>query len=132
MIGLDTNLLVRIYAADDAAQRAAAIARINALPPGEKAVVNVVVVAELMWTLRSAYKFDRETLAAVARNLTDHIRLHLPEKDLVREAAHRSQEYGGDIPDHLIALLNRRYGAETTYTFDRDAARGPDFTHLSA
>lgn len=131
MIGLDTNILVRIFAGDDAVQRAAAIRLIESLPPGEKAVVNVVVAVELLWTLKRVYRFERDELAAVARNLTEHRRLHCPEKDLLREAAHRCREEGGDIPDYLIGLLNRQFGASITYTFDRDAAEGSDFELLS-
>ncbi len=130
MIGLDTNVLVRLYAADDAAQRRRALDLIEALPDGERAVVNIVVIVELMWTLRRAYRFDADSLAVVARHLTEHVRLFVPEKDLLREAVHRARETGGDIPDHLIALLNRRHGAAVTYTFDAGVAKAEDFALL--
>jgi predicted nucleic-acid-binding protein len=131
MIGLDTNVLVRIFAADDLEQRATALRLIDGMAAGEKAVVNSIVVVELLWTLKRAYGFERDRLAAVVRNLTDHSRLFLPDKDLLREAAHRSREEGGDIPDHLIALTNRALGASTTYTFDTVAARSTDFSSIA-
>jgi hypothetical protein len=43
---------------------------------------------------------------------------------------HRSREIGGDIADHIIALLNRTRGCNVTYTFDHDAANSPDFALL--
>lgn len=131
MIGLDTNVLVRIFAADDLVQRAAALRLIDGLDDGERAVVNSIVVVELLWTLKRVYGFRREDLAAVVRNLTDHRKLFLPDRDLLRDAAHRSLEEGGDIPDHLIALTNRMHGASATFTFDGAAARSTDFLPIA-
>lgn len=132
MIGLDTNILVRLFAADDEAQRQAAIRLIDGLPLDDRAVVNVVVVVELLWTLRRVYKYEPSDLARVVRQLTEHPRIFVPDKDLLRDAAHRSREEGGDIPDHIIALLNRAVGCRTTMTFDGDAAKNADFELLPA
>lgn len=130
MIGLDTNLLVRLFADDDKAQRLAAARLIDRLPEGEKALVNAVVLAELLWTLGRRYKFEGQELAAVIRALSEHPRIELFDRDVVREAAHRTREEGGEIVDNLIALLNRASGCDTTYTFDEDAAASSDFTLL--
>ena len=127
MIGLDTNLLVRLFAHDSPEERARVIALLEALPPGETAYVNVLVVAELVWTLRRAYRFEPHEIAAVLRRLTEHPRI-VTETDLLRNAAHRSQEKGGDLADHLIALINRARGCRTTFTFDRDAGRAAAFS----
>lgn len=131
MIGLDTNLLVRLFTQDDPAQYQRALRLLNDLPQGEKAIVNLVVVVELLWVLRKAYHYESQDLARVIRVLTEHKKLHLPDKDLLREAAHRSLEKGGDIPDLIITLLNKSHDARTTYTFDRDAACSSDFTLLT-
>jgi len=132
MTGLDTNILVRLFAADDARQRPAAIDLIAGLEGEEKAIVNRVVVVELLWTLSRVYGFDDHALAKAARQLTEHPKLLVPERDLLRDAAHRSREEGGGIPDHLIALLNRQAGARVTYTFDERAAKTADFALLAA
>jgi predicted nucleic acid-binding protein len=55
MIGVDTNILVRIFAADDGRQAASAIRRIDNGAPGQ-IFVNVVVLAEFAWTMRRADK----------------------------------------------------------------------------
>lgn len=130
MIGLDTNILVRIFAADEPAQRDAALRLIEALPAGQRAVVNTVVVVELLWVLGRAYGFDRDAQVRVVRALTEHKRLFLPDKDLLREAIHRAREWAADVPDQIITLLNVQHGAATTYTFDRNAARLSGFTLL--
>ena len=49
MIGVDTNVLVRIFASDDAQQAASAIRVIDEANRGQ-IFVNVVVLAEFAWT----------------------------------------------------------------------------------
>ena len=132
MIGVDANILVRLFADDDLAQRKAAAALIDGLPSGEKALVNTIVLVELLWTLGRRYRFERDELAAVVRKLSEHPGIELPNRDIVREAAHRSREGGGQIVDCMIALLNRASGCDTTYTFDEEAAASQDFTLLPA
>lgn len=118
MIAVDTNVLVRIFARDDEAQRARAVALIEGGPADQKCLVNLAVLVELFWTLKRVYSFERDELAKVARQLTDHPRLFLPDRNELRDAAHLCRENGSDIPDNLIALVSRRLGASTTYTFD--------------
>jgi len=55
MIGVDTNILVRIFAADDGRQAASAIRLIDDSAPVQ---VFVNVVAEFAWTMRRAYKWE--------------------------------------------------------------------------
>ena len=128
MIGLDTNVVVRLFANDDRVQRAASVRLIEGMPPGEVALVNSIVLAELLWTLRRVYRFQSDQLAQVVRKLSEHPRIRLADLDVVRDAAHRSREEGGDIIDHVIALTNRSQGCRVTFTFDEDAAACSDFT----
>lgn len=130
MIGLDTNILVRLFAEDNREQLDAAVALLDGLGHDEKAVVNLIVVVELVWVLSRAYKFEQDWIQIALERLTRHPHLYLPERDLVREAIHRSRENGDDIADTLIALLNRAHGCRTTLTFDKDAALGNDFDLL--
>lgn len=131
MIGLDTNILVRLFAEDDEVQRHKASRLLDGVG-ARQAYVNLIVVVELIWVLRRSYRFERDRIAAVLRKLTEHPNILLPDKDIVRDAAHLSREEGGDIADHLIALLNAQHNCSTTYTFDEDAAHESKyFTLLS-
>jgi predicted nucleic-acid-binding protein len=123
MIGIDTNVLVRIFARDDEVQRRQAIRLIERLPSGVQCYVNWIVVVELIWTLRKAFQFDSQELAMVARQLTEHPKMNVPDKNILREAAHQARETGADLPDMLIRLINTAVGATETFTFDVDAAR---------
>ena len=130
MIGVDTNILVRLFVADDQRQRDAAVAWLDGLEPGEEAFVNLIVVVELVWTLERSYKFDPDWIEMALERLSRHPRVRLANRDLVREAVHRSRESGDGIADSLIALINLSHGCRTTLTFDKDAARGDDFQLL--
>jgi predicted nucleic-acid-binding protein len=64
---IDTNVLVRLVVADDAeqCQRAERAWRKSVLGAG--AYIPVVVLVELTWVLRIAYKFDRKTIVGALR-----------------------------------------------------------------
>ena len=71
MIGLDTNVLVRIFARDDAQQAARAIRVIDEGNPGQ-IFVNVVVLAEFAWTMRRAYKWDDDWIRHALTRIVRH------------------------------------------------------------
>jgi predicted nucleic-acid-binding protein len=102
MIGLDSNILVRIFARDHEKERRRAIALIEGAPKGEVFHLNWIVIVELAWTLRRAYRFERDELARVIRQITEYPRFSVPDKSILRD---------------------RSAGAELTYTFDHDAVR---------
>jgi len=129
MIGVDTNVLVRLFAGDDEAQTAAAVRFIDTA--NEPVFVNVAVVLEMLWTLRRAYRFDEDRLVIILRKLTEHPAIICSHKDLMRDTAQRTKEEGGDVADNLIALMNQAAGCSTTYTFDRDASVTDGFTLLT-
>lgn len=39
-------------------------------------------------------------------------------------------QYAGDFSDHLIGTINEQSGCRTTLTFDKAAARSPQFSEL--
>ena len=129
MIGLDSNILIRVITRDDDAQFHAA-SRILDEAPKRSLLVNLIVIVETVWTLRRAYRLDDYHVEIALRRLTEHPGLFFPQLDQLREAIHRSTEFGADIADQLIALTNRAAGCETTLTFDTSAARSDDFTLL--
>jgi predicted nucleic-acid-binding protein len=130
MIGVDSNILVRLFAGDDEAQADAAARFVETAD--EPIFVNVIVVVETLWTLKRAYRFKEDRLVVVLRKLTEHPAIRCSHKDLMREAAHLTTEQGGDVADNLIALMNQSAGCSTTYTFDREAALSDGFTLLTA
>ena len=72
MIGLDTNVLVRYLIQDDAGQARRADTLIEGmLDRGDRGVVSIVALCELVWVLRDAYDLDRTTVASTLERVLD-------------------------------------------------------------
>jgi predicted nucleic-acid-binding protein len=128
MRGLDTNVLVRYLTQDDEAQSRTANALIErSLEGGERLHVDAIVLCELVWVLRSSYRFERSEVAGALDALIASS-LSMPDRDRLREAAARYRKGPGDFSDYLIALTHRDAGCETTVTFDRGHRKTPAFT----
>lgn len=127
MIGLDTNVLVRYLAQDDPEQSARATEIVEALDEAERGFVSLVVLVELHWVLRRAYRMSVADVAGVVERLLRARELVVQESDLVRRALRASEL---ELPDAVIAELGASVGCTTTVTFDRGASRHPAMTLL--
>lgn len=125
MIGLDTNVLLRLVEDSDPQQRLRADALVRA--QGVRGCyVNPIVLAELAWTLARTYKQSGEEIA-------DRIELILEAPEFVvanadeaeRAVAHLRQGTAG-FPDYFLAEINRSAGCDNTATFDKLAGRSKD------
>lgn len=115
MRALDTNVLVRLIVRDDPDQvaRAEAFARSGAWIP-------LLVLAETVWVLQSAYELDRPRIATVVGMLLDHEQLTLQDEDVVRRAlAGFGHETAAGFSDCLILETARKAGHRPVGTFDR-------------
>jgi predicted nucleic-acid-binding protein len=132
MIGLDTNVLVRLLVADDPRQHAQARAFVERHCSRESpAFVNSVVLAELFWVLANPYRYSRSQIARALENLlagNDRVFEHHEE---VRAALNAYSSGRADFIDALIDGINRAQGCETTATLDRQAAKLDGFTRLA-
>ncbi len=131
MKGLDTNVLVRYLTQDDREQ-ARKVDRLVAtiVAKGERVYVNVIVLCELTWVLRSAYGFGKVALVRVLERILATPRLVLENREEVREALEEYREGGGDFSDYLIGTRNRRAGCPDTATLDRHLDGSALFTPL--
>ena len=124
MIGLDTNVLVRFFIADDMAQgeRAARFieARCTIEDPG---YVDRVALCEMVWVLSRGYGYGRREIARVVEALLASRDIVLEDHETVRGALRAFERGVADFADALIGLVNRARGCEVTATFDRKAAR---------
>jgi predicted nucleic-acid-binding protein len=126
VIGLDTNVLLRLLVDDDAQQ--SAIARdfaaqtLSSEAPG---YVSVVVLAELCWVLRQAHGFAPAEIATFVRQLLEATELVVDQSGTVRTALDQYATGPTDFVDALIAALGAAAGCAETVTFDRRFARQP-------
>lgn len=122
MIGLDTNVVIRYVAQDDAVQSEDATRLFDSLSESKQGYLSTVVMVEVDWVLRRAYRVDRTSAAAVLQGLLESREINLEKTDAVRRALNRVAA-GADFADALISELGKDAGCEYTATLDRAAAR---------
>ncbi|MDH2910449.1 MAG: type II toxin-antitoxin system VapC family toxin [Candidatus Eremiobacteraeota bacterium] len=123
MIGLDTNVLLRLLTRDDERQHAAAkrfIAR--NCSPTDPAFINRVVVLECVWVLESFYEYSREQVADAIDGLILVAEFEVEDTPVIRETL-EAYRAGADFADAFIACSNADRGCTRTATFDTAAAK---------
>ena len=126
MIGLDTNILLRLGLYDDPAQGK----RIDALlaghggMPGSVLVTDVVLV-EAVWTLRSAFEQDKAAQLLAVRSLLGEPAFAFQDRDAVLEAVSLFEAGSCGFADCLVVAKHGRHGCDFTATFDRGMRKLP-------
>ncbi|MCC6212760.1 MAG: PIN domain-containing protein [Burkholderiales bacterium] len=119
MRAVDTNLLVRLIARDDAAQAAAAEAFVA---PG--AWVPQIALVEAIWVLGSIYGMKPRQIAAAVEMLLSHRDLTLQDADAVTAAlGHFRKRPALGFSDCLVLEASRKAGHLPLGTFDRRLGR---------
>ena len=128
MLGIDTNVLVRLLIADNAEQtrRARQLVR-AAAERGEPVLVSLLVLIETEWVLRSRYDMDKFASLAALRSLLTARELAFEDEPAIEEALFNWDESNAGFADCLMAAHHRRLGCRATATFDAKAARLPGF-----
>lgn len=129
MIGIDTSVLVRFLAKDDPNQFATASRLLHDAESKKWRVrINLLVLLETVWVLRSAYGHPADLILDVCERLLDTPPFDVEAAPLVRRAVRMARESKHELPDVLIGLSNAP--CETTWTFDAKASKLPGFTLL--
>jgi predicted nucleic-acid-binding protein len=128
MIGLDTNVLVRLLVADDERQfeRARRLIQSEAVR-GEPVLISHLVLLECEWVLRSRYSLPRDAILGAFSGLLDSMEVRIEDEASVEEALYVWKDSGADFADCLIAAKYRSLGCSATLSFDARAARLPGF-----
>lgn len=131
MIGLDTNVVVRLLTQDDSRQlkraREAITSQCSAEDPGW---INSIVLVEVIWVLSSAYQYSRGEIVGAIEKLLQVRELEIQYVDEVWEALHLYRDHPADFSDYYLAVINRKSGCGTTLTFDVKAARNEMFSMI--
>ena len=129
MIGLDTNLIVRLFIDDDAIQtrKARQFVKENC-SPGAPGFINAVVLVETMWVLESLYGYERSDVRRAVAGLMSNSHIALERPEIVHLALEAYSQSNADFTDVLICEINRGWECESTATFDRKVARLDGFT----
>jgi len=124
MIGLDTNVLVRYFVQDDAAQHRRAARLIEreckSDTPGR---IALLTLCELVWVLSSGYGYSRKEIAGLLQGILTASDLEVEQAPLAWDAWRLYQSGKVDFADYLIGLGHRKAGATATYSFDKKALK---------
>lgn len=129
MIGIDTNVLVRVLVEDDPDQ----VRRVRTLLDGaaersEVTFISDIVLCELEWVLEAAYDVPRERILQTLQTLVASEHFGFEDRARFVEALDLYHRGMGDLSDYLIGLSGRERGVATTYTFDRALRDDEHFT----
>jgi predicted nucleic-acid-binding protein len=113
--------------ADDPGQVARARAWLRAQPQDERYLINRIVLCELVWTLRRAYRFDREQIADVIDRVLKSYAVVVEDDHSVEFALYLYRTSGADFADCLLGVTNGFLGCARTATFDQRAAELDEF-----
>ena len=116
MIVADTNVWVRAYLRDDAAQTPKAQKLLAEAQAGVGVFVPLIVLVELAWVLRA--KWRRESILATFEELLSAQGVTVEAALIVQAAIDATREGNGGFADHLIAQVGFANGATETLTFD--------------
>ena len=123
MIGVDTNVLARLFVDDGSPERLRAMEFFTNRGADELVFVSLVVLVEFVWLLSGRYEFTRTQILDALEALLKNAGFVLECEDLVIIALERARSDGSGIPDNLVARLGERAGCAATVTFDRTAAK---------
>jgi predicted nucleic-acid-binding protein len=120
MIGLDTNVVVRLLTADEPVQLKAA-KRLLAAHEGEHAAffVNDMVLVELVWVLRRVYAFERAEALTAIQSLLGSDAFAFEDRERLNQAVTLCSEQDRDFADAMIALKNAAAPCACTASFDK-------------
>ena len=119
MIGLDSNILIRLATGESPAQAAACKAFVLAeLSEERPGYVSTVALVEFCWTLRRIYKFSLGHIRSAVSEMLINPLLRLEREEAVAVALKMSGTFQADFPDALIAAIHRAERCEYTITLD--------------
>jgi predicted nucleic-acid-binding protein len=126
MIGVDTNILLRLWLDDDPAQgrRIDTLLAEHASAPGSLLVTDVVL-AEAVWTLRSAFSQDKAAQLTAVRSLLDEAAFAFEDREAIVRATAMFETASCGFSDCLVVAKHAHRGCDFTATFDRAMRKLP-------
>ena len=133
MIGIDTNVLVRVIVADDPKQASVARDFIrDRCTPDDPGFVSNLVLAELAWILARGYGYSRIEIAGAIERIMETVQLQVESPTDVASALVDYRAGPAGFSDCLIGHTNHTAECSHTVTFDRKAAKLAGFELLAS
>lgn len=129
---VDANVILRFLTGDPPDMAAQAHALFDAVEEGNvKLVVDEIIVAEMVWVLKSFYGYPNQDIARIIQELLSHEGLEAEDKPGLLAALSLFAEKNIDFADALVAVHMRQKGMQEIFSFDRDFDRLAGITRLT-
>lgn len=133
MIGIDTNILIRYLTQDDKVQASLAGQIIDKYASQPQSIfINNIVICEIVWVLARGYKYKKEQITSVFRQILSTSEFAFEKQSILWEALEEYEQKNLDFSDALIAKLNQSYDCNHTFTFDNSASQSSGFELLKS
>jgi predicted nucleic-acid-binding protein len=123
MIGLDTNVLIRLLVQDDPVQLRQAKEVLQALTPKRPGWISIANILEIEWVLRSKYGYSRADVAEIISNLLALPSLVVEQHQAVTHSLAFYRAGKADFGECMISASAHAAGCAKVLTFDRISAR---------
>lgn len=132
LIGIDTNILVRLLARDDEAQFGKVVALVQRADTEGPFLLNPLVLTECVWVLERRFGLSRVEARDKVRAVAQATEFLVPQHLNCDDWADWFESGDSDFFDVVIARTNLASGCKHTLTFDkRAAARVPGMELLT-
>jgi predicted nucleic-acid-binding protein len=115
MINIDTNIIVRVFLADDKEQYEEAKKIFN---QNNKFYISSYVLLEFVWVLKSK-KYTRQEIYSFLSEIIEINNLVIGQKDLIVKSLARYKKGNADFSDYMIYEDGFINDAKTLKTFDK-------------
>jgi predicted nucleic-acid-binding protein len=123
VIGVDTNVLLRLFIDDDHKQHQAVVRFFEARTSKDTAFISLITVVEFVWVLKRVYQRPQSEALGLLQRVIASEDAVVESVDRIRQAIALAMETDADFSDVLIANAGAVAGCRGTVTFDGAAAK---------
>lgn len=131
MIGVATNVVLRVRCNDDPEQVARTLRLLGSVPDGGE-FVGIAVVSQAARVARRQTDMDRDKFARVIEFLVETREFEIGENAGVVWTVDYLRAGPANFKDYFIAEINNEVGCSATDTVNSDTSKSPGFTLVPA
>jgi uncharacterized protein len=121
---VDANVIIRFVTNDDPIKARRSAALFGAVSDGTQTIIlSEIVIADLVWTLYSFYKWSKEKIRDFVSALLVKPAVQIDNKSRLLEALTLFARENIDFSDALIAVYMQHHRIGELYSYDRDFDR---------
>ena len=128
MLGVDTNILVRAFLADDKAQAKKSQALLSHHAKENNLFISSYAILEFVWVLK-VKKFKRQEIYEAVITLLDSPGIVFGQREVVTAAIEKFLKGTADFGDYIIIAEGEKYGSHSLKTFDQALLK--EYSHCS-